>query len=345
MLLIPLPLCGRGICFSFKHVIPVKSLLMGFLAFAAVFTAAPEARPQTSEADQIKVAQQGLDLLMNGDPEAAIKVFQKIESDNPDSALGYLMEADAVWWEIYFTTGNLIDPDVFVVSSGSTTPYDARFNKLVDTAIAKARANRKANRDVARNYLYEGMAYGLRGRLASMRESNLAAARAAKQMRSHLITAVHQDRSLCDAYAGLGLYDYFVDTLPTIVKLLRWMIGLPGGSRERGLHEIEYAAKYGELTRGEALYYLAKDYSRTSEKQYAKSLELFERLRTQYPGNGLWTLMVGSLKIRMGHAEEGEAFYREVLNKERGKQTVTGKALYKAAQKALKRRNPSERIQ
>ena len=318
------------------------------LVFVSVLLAASAARAaapsQTSEAEQIKVAQQGLNLLMNGDADAAIKVFQKIQSNQPDSALGYLMEADALWWKIYLTTGNLIDPDVFTVGSSSNTPYDESFNKLVDKAIARARANRDANRDVARNYLYEGMAYGLRGRLASMRESNLAAARAAKQMRSLLIDAVQKDRNLRDAYAGLGLYDYFVDTLPTIVKLLRWMIGLPGGSRERGIQEIEYAAKYGQLTNAEALYYLAKDYSRGNERQYDKSLELFQQLRSQYPANGLWMLMVGSLKIRMGHAEEGEALYREVLNQERGKESVASKALYKAARNALVRRHPGQRI-
>ncbi|HEX5412032.1 MAG TPA: hypothetical protein VFZ27_09230 [Terriglobia bacterium] len=323
----------------------MESLL---IVLVTLLAAAPAARvvalPQTSEAEQIKVAQQGLDLLMNGDIEAAVKIFHQSESDDPGSALGYLMEANAVWWEIYFTTGDLINPDVFVVPSDTTSPYDARFNKLVDAAIVKARANRKAKRDVARNYLYEGMAYGLRGRLASMRQSNLAAARAAKQMRSLLVTALHQDRNLRDAYAGLGLYDYFVDTLPAIVKLLRWVIGLPGGSRERGLHEIQYAAKYGELTRGEALYYLAKDYARTSEKQYAKSLELFQQLRARYPANGLWTLMAGSLEIRMAHAEEGEALYREVLDQERGKQSVTGKALFDAARKALKLRHPGQAI-
>ena len=324
----------------------MKSVLIVLVTLlAAVSAARAAALPPHSETEQIKAAQQGLDLLMNGDIEPAIKVFQKIESGDPGSALGYLMEANAVWWEIYFTTGDLINPDVFVVPSGSTSPYDAHFNKLIDTAIAKARINRKAKRDVARNYLYDGMAYGLRGRLASMRQSNLAAARAGKQMRSLLINAAHQDRNLRDAYAGLGLYDYFVDTLPTIVKLLRWMVGLPGGSRERGLHEIEYAAKYGELTRGEALYYLAKDYARTSEKQYAKSLELFQQLRAQYPRNGLWMLMVGSLEIRTGHPEEGEILYREVLDQERGKQTVTGKALYEAAKKALKLRHPGDQIQ
>ena len=327
----------------------MKVMSLVFFLFLSLFAAGITTRAatpaQASDEEQVKVAQKGLDLLMNGDPDAAIEVFQKIQAQDPDSALGYLMEADAVWWKIYLTTGNLIDPDVFEVGPNSSSPYDSHFNKLVDTAIAKARANRNANRDVARNYLYEGMAYGLRGRLASMRESNLAAARAAKQMRSLLITAVQKDGNLRDAYAGLGLYDYFVDTLPTIVKLLRWMIGLPGGSRERGLQEIEYAAKYGELTRGEALYYLAKDYSRSSENQFAKSLELFTELRSQYPRNGLWTMMVGSLEIRMGRAHEGEALYREVLNQERGKETVAGKALYKAARKALKLRHPREQIQ
>jgi tetratricopeptide (TPR) repeat protein len=346
MQVIPILLCGRGIWFSSKHANPMKVLLILFVSLLAGATAPCAAeRLQTSESEQIKVAQQGLDLLMNGDPDAAINVFRRIESDDPDSALGYLMEADAVWWKIYLTTGNLIDPDVFVVGSNTTSPYDSRLNNLVNTAITKTRANRNANRDVARNYLYEGMAYGLIGRLAAMRDSNLAAARAAKQMRSLLITAAQQDRNLRDAYAGLGLYDYFVDTLPTIVKLLRWIIGLPGGSRERGLQEIEYAAKYGELTRGEALYYLAKDYSRSSENQFAKSLELFKELRSQYPRNGLWALMVGSLEIRMGHAKEGEALYREVLIQERGKETETAQVLYKAALNALKRRHPSERIQ
>jgi len=282
---------------------------------------------------------------MNGDPDSAIKVFREIQADAPDSPLGYLMEANALWWKIYLSTGNLIDPDVFVVASSSTTPYDSHFNSLIDKAIAKAHANLSANRDVARNYLYEGMGYALRGRLAAMRENNLPAARAARQMRSLLITALQHDSNLRDAYAGLGIYDYFVDTLPTIVKLLRWIIGLPGGNRERGLKEIEYAAKYGDLSHGEALYYLAKDYSRPSENQYAKSLELFKELRSQYPHNGLWTLMVGSLEIRMGHAQQGEALYREVLNQERGKETVAGKALYEAARNALERRHPTEHIQ
>ncbi len=327
------------------HFNGTRILLIVFLALLVARPARAEEQPQESEAGQLKLAQQGLDLLMNGEPDAAIKVFQQIKTDDPESPLGYLLEADALWWKIFYATGDLVNPDVFVVPGNSSTPYDSQFNKLLDQAISKARANRRANRDIARSYLYEGMAYGLRARLLAMRESDLATARAAKKMRSLLLTALEHDRNLRDAYAGLGLYDYFVDTLPTIVKLLRWIIGLPGGSRERGLQEIEYAAKYGELTHGEALFYLAKDYSRSSENQFAKSLEFFQQLRSQYPRNGLWTLLVGSVEIRMGHGQEGEALYREALNQSRGKETEAGKALYKAALKALQRRHPTEHFE
>lgn len=308
-----------------------------------VFAAAAQA--PKGESRQIKAAQQGLDLLMNADPDAATRVFEEIQTNDPDSPLGYLLAADATWWKIYLTTGNLIDPDVFNVSSSSTSPYDSHFGDLVNIAITKARSNINAEHDVARNYLYEGMAYALRARFTGMRNQDLAAARAGKQMRSLLITALEQDRYLRDAYLGLGLYDYFVDTLPTIVKLLRWIIGLPGGSRVKGLQEIEYAAKYGELTHGEALFYLAKNYSRSNERRYAKSLELFQQLRSEYPRNMLWTLLSGSLEIRMGHAKEGEALYRGALEQTRGKAAVTQKALYNAAKKALEARHPGEHFE
>lgn len=321
-------------------------LLLGAAMLAGsgtVFAASPQGTKAVSE--NIKEAQQGLDLLMNGDPDAATKVFEEIQTADSDSPLGYLLAADATWWKIYLITGDVINPDVFSVSSNSTSPYDSHFADLVNVTIAKAQANIKAKHNVARNYLYEGMAYALRARFAAMRNQNLAAARAGKQMRTLLITALEKDKYLRDAYLGLGLYDYFVATLPTIVQLFRWIIGLPGGSRTKGLQEIEYAAKYGELTHGEALFYLAKDYSRSSERQYAKSLEIFQELRHEYPHNELWNLQGGSLQIRMGHPKKGEALYRQVLEETRGKHSAVEQAFYHAAQKALELRHPGEKFE
>jgi tetratricopeptide (TPR) repeat protein len=317
---------------------------------AFILASAIEADPQTTsdeapDKEDREMARQGIALLMNGDPDAAIDSFHQIQRADPQSPLGYLFEADATWWKIYLTTGNLVDPDVFDVTRASTSPYDAHFEDLVNIAIRKASRRVEAHQDEARNLLYEGMAYGLRGRFYGLRDSDLPTARAGKRMRALLLKAVGLDPNLTDAYLGLGIYNYFVDTLPTIIKLLKFLIALPSGDRETGLEQLRRAAEKGELVRDEAKFYLAKDFSRPSERQYAKSLELFQELARDYPRNMLWVLVEGSLEIRLGHAEQGEALYRRAFTSTAGMNSEVGKALHAEAGRALSRLHPNEKLQ
>jgi len=50
------------------------------------------------------------------------------------------------------------------------------------------------------------------------------------------------------------------------VKMLRFLIHLPGGSREVGLQQLQTAAEKGEVTKGEAQFHLAKNFSRNNEQ-------------------------------------------------------------------------------
>ena len=285
----------------------------------------------------LPVARRGMFLLMNGDSDGALRVFQGIERDHPDSPLGYLFESDATWWKIYLTTGNLIDPDVFDVVSKATSPYDGKFLSQVHEAIRRADARVHAQQDLARSLLDEGMAYGLLARYYGLRDNDLPTARAGKKMRGLLLRALQLDPKLTDAYLGVGIYNYFVDTLPEIVKLLKFVIGLPGGSRTVGLQQLELAAHKGDMVRGEAEFYLAKDFSRGNERQYARSLDLFHQLATEYPANPLWTLVEGSLQIRLGHRQPGRELYRRAVEKSGGLNTDEGRALHAQSQQALSR--------
>lgn len=287
------------------------------------------------------LAKNGVQQMMNGRLEDAISTFQQIQKRAPASALGYVLEADATWWKIYYTTANLVDPDVFDVVSSDTTPYDSTFEDLIHTSIDKAKAGIRGHQDVARNYLYEGMAYGLQGRLDGLRAKDLATARDGKKMRSLLLTALQLDPQLTDAYTGIGLYNYFVATLPTIVKMLRFLVGLPGGSRETGLHQLELAAQHGELTSAEAKFYLAKDYTRRNEMKFEKSLQLFKELSNEFPENPFWQLMTASVSMRLGQRQKGEAMYRAVLAKTNGAQTIAGRAIHQQVAEALNRLHPS----
>jgi tetratricopeptide (TPR) repeat protein len=316
-----------------------RSILASFGLALALPVAQAQAAPPSSDTDLLNTARQGMQRLMNGDVEAALRRFQDVQRQDPDSPLGYLFQADAYWWKIYLTTGNLVDPDVFDVVSKNTSPYDSTFESLVQQAISKAEARVRTHDNTARNLLNEGMSYGLLARFYGLRDNDLPTARAGKKMRALLLQALKLDPSLTDAYLGVGIYNYFVDTLPTIVKMLRFLIGLPGGSREVGLQQLETAARHGDLVRGEAKFYLAKDFSRGNERQYAKSLALFQELVTEYPDNPLWKLVEGSLMIRLGRADEGEALYRQVVTSTASAETEVGKSIHAQAEQALARRH------
>ena len=85
--------------------------------------------------ETLELARRGMTLLMNGQADEAIKTFQQVQQQDPDSAVGYLLEADATWWKIYLTIGNLVDPDVFDVAKTLKSAYDSRFEAVLNVAI------------------------------------------------------------------------------------------------------------------------------------------------------------------------------------------------------------------
>jgi tetratricopeptide (TPR) repeat protein len=277
--------------------------------------------------------------LMDGDFQAATEIFRQIQKSAPESPLGYLLEADVNWWKIYLTEANLIDPDVFESVSEAVTPYDADFRRLDELAIQKAETRLHVHQDEARSDFYEGLAYGLRARLEALREHVLATAHAGKKLRNFSLAALKLDPQLMDAYFGVGLYNYFVDTLPTYVKMLRFLILLPGGDRLVGLRQMQEAMEKGQLVTSEARFHLAKNYSRFIDRQYPKSLELLRQMEQQYPHNPLWKLLAGSVELRMGKAKEGETLYRQVIDETANPKSEVWKPLHQQAERALARRS------
>jgi tetratricopeptide (TPR) repeat protein len=305
---------------------------------------APAGTAPASDADDRQHAARGLGLMMDGDLSAAIEVFQQIQHHDPQSPLGFVMEANATWWRVYYASANLTDPDVFDVTNQEATPYDSHFNDVVKISIRKAEARIHAREDLARSYLYEGYAYALRARLEGLHDRDLPTARAGKKMRALMLRALALDPSLTDAYLGIGIYNYFVDSLSAIVKILSVFIGLPGGSRTEGLRQLQLCADQGEMARAEAKFYLAKDYSRASEKQFEKSLHLFRELQQEYPHNPLWPMLIGSLHFRLGKPQQGESIYREVYQNTAGKTSEVDVAVHHAASQALERLHPGQKF-
>ena len=67
------------------------------------------------------------------------------------------------------------------------------------------------------------------------------AARDGKRIKDALERALALDPALDDAKFGIGLYHYYADIAPAALRLLRWLLLLPGGDRADGLRQIEEA--------------------------------------------------------------------------------------------------------
>jgi tetratricopeptide (TPR) repeat protein len=321
--------------------IQLPNLLGVILLWIAISCGTASFACGTGSADEVgkqEIAVRGMNKLMDGDFAAATEIFRQIQKSDPESPLGYLLEADANWWKIYLTEANLIDPDVFEALSEAVTPYDADFRRSDELAIRLAEARLRAHQDEARSYFYEGLAYGLRARLEALRDHALGTARAGKKLRNLSLTALRLDPNLNDAWFGVGLYNYFIDTLPTYVKMLRFLILLPGGDRLVGLRQIQQAMEKGQLVNSEARFHLAKNYSRPIDRQYARSLELLRQMEQEYPHNPLWKLLAGSVELRLGHVKEGETLYRQVIDETAHPSSEIWKPLHQQAERALARR-------
>jgi tetratricopeptide (TPR) repeat protein len=232
-----------------------------------------------------------------GDPEAAIAQADKFEKERPEDPFGFLLEAEARWWELFCVQSEIRYGMVDVwqlPKEPENPPYLAAARKAVSLAQAQL-----ARGDTARAHLYAGMGYALEARIYGLRGGRMDTAKAGVNARENLLKALQLDPQLADADTGLGLYNYYVDTLSPIVKLLRFFLGIPGGSKQQGIEQLRAAMAHGVLTAVEARFYLASNL-RTYDHNYAAALEVAEPLVRQYPKNPIFLLLVANLELELG---------------------------------------------
>ena len=284
----------------------------GRLLVAALFAALLAAiiLPQPSRANGLSVppeATVGLESLYAGDQDAAIEEFQKIQLQQPDHPLGYMLEAEARWWKIYCSSAEF--------KWGMTDAWhrdklkeDQPYLDLARKTNALAEAQLKES-ETAEMRFYAGMGHALASRLHSLRGENRPEARDAVRARDQLIRALALDPSLADADLGLGLYNYYVDTLSGLAKILRFFMGIPGGSKKDGVKQLERVMTVGVLSRAEARFYLAKNL-RNYDRDYERALAVIEPLVQQYPSNPIFQLLRGDLYAKLDRKEQAAECFR-----------------------------------
>jgi tetratricopeptide (TPR) repeat protein len=254
-------------------------------------------------------ATEAIHFMYSGKPDQAIALAHQLEAARPEHPLGYLIEADVLWWRIYCKWSerkyNTIDAWSHTRPADSDDNADLaladRVTRLAEAAIAKS--------DTAEMELYAGLGYASRARLTGLRFDKLPTAHAGVEARKHLLRCLELDPDMADANLGLGLYNYYVDTLSTMAKILRFFMGIPGGDKRNGLRQLETVSAKGELTQLEARYNMAKNL-RNYDRDYARAAQAAAPLIAAYPNNSIFLLMVGDIEQKLGHNDAAAERYR-----------------------------------
>lgn len=256
-------------------------------------------------------AQQAMEQIYAGNPEAAVPIARTIEENEPDQPLGYLLEAEADWWNIYCAACE-IKWGMFDDWGHGKRPSHDEYLKLTDKVVALAKAQ-LAESDTAEMHVYMGLGWAMKARIYDERDEHRNVARAGVAARAEFLRALQLDPDMSDATAGLGFYNYYVDTLSPVVKMLRFFMGIPGGNKETGIRQMKEGAADGVLFGVDTRYYLAKNL-RTFDLRYADALDLAQPLVDKYPHNPIFLLLAGNLNAELGRNEMASRYFRDAID-------------------------------
>jgi tetratricopeptide (TPR) repeat protein len=245
-------------------------------------------------------ARAALSLVYDGDfREAEARLAALARAHDGDPVLPYL-QALALEWRLEQ------DPAV--------RAHDAEVLALADRALGLA-ATRLGREPLDRRALLaRGAAHGVKSRLHLFRWEKGPASREAVRMREALAVAREAGETALDLDFGLGLYDYYADTLPRLFKVVAFVLRVPGGDRERGLDALARVARGGSLFHDDEARVQMYDVHSYFEREPDRALHWIREMWRRHPGWPLWGLKLAQLLGEpMGLWGESAAVAREIL--------------------------------
>jgi hypothetical protein len=225
----------------------------------------------------------GLDTLYAGAFPTAVAYFAALAARDTANAAPLIFEASAyAWW----------------AAALENDAYEARrIDTLLDLAIRRAKA---APQDRDRDF-WLATALGYRARQRDLHGHAWGAAKDAKAMRDAYRGVLAADSSCVDCYLGLGVYEYGLARVGALAKFVAKLIGLGGGSAERGISDLRRVAQSGDLARVEATWVLAAALKREAARDPAGRATLegearhyAERLAERFPANPVFQRFLGA---------------------------------------------------
>lgn len=249
------------------------------------------------EPKSVDVARHGIELAYNMQLDEAERIFDGLIARNPDDPQAYVLKS-VVYYYRY-----LLDQ--------STAEIEKQFIKLAKTGIDRANKILAKDRENVDALFYAGTAHIYLAALHGEQGNWLQAFWNGKKGIQYLSRTVEIDSMYYDAYFGLGIYHYYADVMPKLVKSVTGLIGIEA-DRQRGLNELKMTMAKGAFAKAEAAYFLGKIYAEM-EKDHEKAHACFEVLSIRYPQNPGFLLDLGESQWRNGDHHQAIVSLEAVL--------------------------------
>jgi hypothetical protein len=279
---------NRGLC-SCMGAISCAVVWLMLLAVPAIGTASPA--PEIED---------GFRLMYNLKFDQAEQEFSAFEQQRADSPIGPISQAAGILFSEFHRLG-VLEAQFYETDSAFAARKKLEANPAMRERFeaSLSRGEELAQKKLARtpgdhdSLFALTLASGLRADYAALIEKrNLASLRYAKQASKlgNQLLALHPN--CYDAHLASGVSRYITGSM---AAPLRWLVRLGGVNTDKqgGLAELQLTADHGELLAPFARILLAIAYVR--DKDHSKAVQELVKLRTEFPGNPLFTQEIARL--------------------------------------------------
>lgn len=265
-------------------------------------TAVPASAELTLPPDVMQHATEGINGVYSLDFDTAQKNIEWVFAHYPDHPFAHFGNA-MIAWSRYEYEYELSDDRQRKV-----------FEQILDDSIDGIRRWMKQNPDDTNAYMGIGALYGLRAMFSMRNRSWVTAYFSGRKAIKNLEKSLELDPTYYDAYFGLGIYQYYAGTLPSVIKILAKIVAIKGDPDE-GVKQLNLSREKAHFTGDSSKLILIEIQNTRGSKYYdpQKSLEYIRQLRAKYPKNPLMHYVEIICLYETGHYDEVSAQAEQFL--------------------------------
>jgi tetratricopeptide (TPR) repeat protein len=235
--------------------------------------------------------------------DSALIIFRQVQQEFPELPHGF-------FYESYITA-------IYYSQDRTNSNLDSLLKRSIQSAVEKGESYRNKADHQAEAAYYLGVSHGLLGIYHVLNSNYFKGYIHGSRGKNFLEETVKIDSSYYDAYLGLGIFHYYVDLLPGVVKFFAGILGFHG-DRALGIKEILITAAKGRFFKveGDFTYAVMRYFL---EGAYSSSLVTWQRLYKLYPENPALSLLIGYHYRRFGRIDQAEKYFNSVSESYIGK--------------------------